>query len=123
MSKRRKIQGGWGNAVLFGHVESRNLRNVFKDLGRARVGDIVQAFSGDVAFSYRIVEKRVVPRTDVSVLQPTSVPSLTLITCTGRWLPRERDYAERLVLRGELVAAVVPRDGGPDLRGDGLIER
>jgi LPXTG-site transpeptidase (sortase) family protein len=95
--------GEAGNAVLFGHVVSKRLGNVFKDLEKARVGDRVQVLSEGQEFAYEVVEVRVVGRTDVSVVQPTAIPSLSLITCTGPWLPQVKDYAERLVVRAELI--------------------
>ena len=103
--------GRAGNAVVVGHVASDNAGNVFQDLGRVRVGEPVLVSTGDRVFEYRVVEARPVPRTEVSVLQPTEVPTLTLITCAGEWLPELGDYAERLVVRAELVADDAPGDG------------
>lgn len=95
--------GGVGNAVLIGHVSSRRSGDVFKDLDRVEVGDVVQVHSGPRRFTYRVVEVRAVPRDDVSVVKPTTIPTLSLITCTGQWLAQERDFSERLVVRAELV--------------------
>jgi LPXTG-site transpeptidase (sortase) family protein len=97
--------GGPGNGVLIGHVTSRSMGNVFENLHRVQVGDGVQVFSSEREFNYRVVDKRTVGRTDVSIVDPTTTPSLTLITCTGVWLPLVSDYAERLVLRAELAEA------------------
>jgi LPXTG-site transpeptidase (sortase) family protein len=97
--------GAPGNAVLVGHVDSRGLGNVFEQLDASRVGDQVQVFSGgERRFDYRVVDVRKVGRRDVSVVQPTDLPSLTLITCSGMWLPLVADYAERLVVRAELAS-------------------
>jgi sortase (surface protein transpeptidase) len=41
-------------------------------------------------------------RVHSSVLEPGETPALTLITCTGVWLPTIWDYTERLVVRAEL---------------------
>ena len=95
--------GQIGNAVLFGHVTSRTLGNVFQNLERARMGDIVEISSPLQDFTYRVVEVRRVPRTDVSVVEVTDTPSASLITCIGVWLPHLNDYAERLVVRAELM--------------------
>jgi sortase A len=95
--------GQAGNAVLIGHVTSRNLGNVFEHLHQLKPGDAVRVFSADQQFEYRVADTRTVSRTDVSVVQPTDTPSLTLITCTGAWLPLVNDYAKRLVVRAELV--------------------
>jgi len=96
--------GQAGNAVLFGHVTSRNLGNVFQTLERARRGDLVEITSGPEEFTYKVVDVWRVPRTEVSVVEPTEAASASLITCTGAWLPLLNDYAERLVVRAELVA-------------------
>jgi LPXTG-site transpeptidase (sortase) family protein len=94
--------GERGNAVLLGHVSSLNAGNVFKDLGRVRVGDAVYITSEAGEFEYRVVDVRVVSRTDLSVLDAGETPALTLITCTGRWLPQVEDFAERLIVRADL---------------------
>lgn len=95
--------GQTGNAVLMGHVSSINAGNVFKDLDRVRVGDTVEVDSPAGSFTYRVTQVLVVPRTDLSVVQPTDTPVLSLITCTGAWLPQINEFAERLVVRAELM--------------------
>lgn len=95
--------GAPGNAVLMGHIASRNLGNVFINLDKVQVGDMLAVFSGDRQFDYRVVEVKAVSRTDVSVVQPTERPAVTLITCTGTWLPLISDYSHRLVVRAERV--------------------
>jgi sortase A len=101
-AERTAGAGAPGNGVLVGHVTSQGAGNVFGDLGRVGVGDQVRVFSGAQAFDYRVTEARAVARTDVSVVAPTEAASLSLITCTGRWLPDVGDFAERLVVRAEL---------------------
>jgi LPXTG-site transpeptidase (sortase) family protein len=95
--------GEIGNAVLFGHVTSRQWGNVFLTLDKVKLNDQVQVFSGPTEFDYRVVDIRAVPRDDVSVLDPTPSASITLITCTGTWNPVLWDYMERLVVRAELA--------------------
>ena len=95
--------GGPGNAVLVGHVSSRGLGNVFANLQRVHPGDVVRVFSGETGYEYRVVDVHTAGRTDVSVVGATPTPTITLLTCTGLWLPLLADYAERLVVRGELV--------------------
>ena len=93
-----------GNAVLLGHVTSLDAGNVFRELHRLRRGNLVQVVSGERTFDYRVVAVWQVPRTDLSALQPTETASVSLVTCTGAWLPALQDYAARLVVRAELVA-------------------
>ena len=94
--------GNRGNAVLVGHVSSRAAGNVFQNLHRLRPGEAVEVFGGTRRFDYVVRDVRTVSRTDLSVVQSTSEPSVTLITCTGRWLPLVGDYTQRLVVRAVL---------------------
>jgi len=96
-----------GNAILIGHVTSLTLGNVFEHLDGVRPGDPIRIASSEKQFEYRVVEVHDVSRTDVSVLESTQTPSVTLITCSGLWLPTVWDYAQRLVVRADLV-------GGPE---------
>ena len=61
--------------------------------------NVVQVFSLDNRVDYQVTDVTDVSRTDVGVLDPTPEPTLTLITCTGVWLPAANDYAERLIVR------------------------
>jgi len=93
-----------GNAVILGHLVSRTLGNVFETLDRTRPGDEVQVRSGEDEFDYTVVDVRNVDRTEVDVLDPTTTPTITLITCAGIWNPVLHDYMERLVVRGQLAS-------------------
>src|SRR5205807_2241878 len=79
--------GELGNAVLLGHVESRNAGHVFADLKRVQPADVIEISGGGRLFTYRVTNVQTVPRTDVSLLAPTTTASLTLVTCSGWWLP------------------------------------
>jgi LPXTG-site transpeptidase (sortase) family protein len=92
-----------GNAVLFGHLTSLDAGNVFRDLHRMRPGNLVRLFNGERAFDYRVVDVRAYSRTDLSPLYPTETPTVSLITCTGVWLPALQDFSARLVVRAELL--------------------
>jgi LPXTG-site transpeptidase (sortase) family protein len=97
--------GEIGNTVIFGHLTSLTLGNVFQHLDRTRVGDVVQVFTSDQTYDYKVIEVRRVPRTEVAVMDPTDYAAISLITCAGVWLPFVQDYAERLLVRGQLVSA------------------
>lgn len=94
-----------GNAVLLGHVTSVRSGNVFHDLDKVEIGDVVEVFAEDQRFDYRISEVARVPRDASDVLEQGTQASVTLITCTGVWLPTIWDYTERLVVRAELADA------------------
>jgi LPXTG-site transpeptidase (sortase) family protein len=93
--------GAPGNAVLLGHVTSLHSGNVFADLDQVRLEDVVRVFSDQTAFDYRVVSVDHVPRDDAQVLEQGATPTVSLITCTGIWLPTIWDYTERLVVRAE----------------------
>lgn len=93
-----------GNAVLVGHVTSLTLGNVFLHLDRLKVGDFVYVRDDeDEELRYIVDKVEVVPRSALDVVQPTRFPALTMLTCTGDWLPDERDYSERVVVRARLT--------------------
>lgn len=95
------LQGG--NVVLSGHVESISSGNVFARLGDLKPGDVVQLYTKDTVVTYVVEKLEVVPNTDVDVIKPGHEETITLITCTGTWLPLQRDYDSRLVVIGGRV--------------------
>jgi LPXTG-site transpeptidase (sortase) family protein len=95
--------GDNGNAVVLGHVTSLTLGNVFERLDRVQPGDPIQVYSDSTRFDYVAADVGPVDRTDTRVLDQSTEPVLTLITCTGTWLPTVWDYSERLIVRAELT--------------------
>jgi sortase A len=72
--------GERGNMVLSGHDDV--FGEVFKDLDQLGDGDLVQVFAGGQSFRYEVRVKRVVSPSELSVLDSTREPVVTLITCT-----------------------------------------
>jgi len=70
------LPGEPGNAGLAGHRDSffRPLRNILQS-------DVITLTTLRGEFRYRVVSTRVVPPTEVSVLNPTGNEILTLVTC------------------------------------------
>jgi LPXTG-site transpeptidase (sortase) family protein len=95
--------GETGNAILLGHVTSLTLGNVFEHLHEVSVGDPVEVYTGVNRYVYRAQEVQDIVRSNIAVLDPTPDPRLTLITCSGLWLPTIRDYDQRLIVRAELI--------------------
>ncbi|GIJ81205.1 Sortase family protein [Micromonospora phaseoli] len=94
--------GETGNAVLVGHVDSRDGPAVFFDLGRLRPGDTVQITRDDasvVRFAVEGVEAYPKDRfpTDL-VYGPANVAGLRLITCGGRFDRGSGDYVDNVVV-------------------------
>jgi sortase A len=91
-----------GNAILLGHVTSLRSGNVFASLDQVELGQTVQVFADTREFEYTVVSTRHVSRTDTSAIAQDEQPVVSLITCTGAWLPSVWDYSERLVVRAAL---------------------
>jgi LPXTG-site transpeptidase (sortase) family protein len=70
------LPGESGNVALTGHRDTffRSLRNI-------QSGDAITFKTLDAEFRYRVDSTAVVPPSDISVLQPSSERTLTLITC------------------------------------------
>ena len=88
--------GERGNMVLSGHNDVYG--EPFRDLEIIQVGKEVVLYAGPNAFRYIIKAKRVVAPTDLSPLDPSRTPIVTMITCT----PYRIDTM-RLIVIGELV--------------------
>ncbi|MFC1649503.1 sortase [Patescibacteria group bacterium] len=69
-----------GNTVIYGH----NSSNIFKHLDDINIDDkaVLYTDNGHV-FEYRLAEIVELDPTDVSILEPTEHPRLTLLTCKG----------------------------------------
>lgn len=88
-----------GNMVLTGHVSvaDPNDAAVFSNLSAVRMGDLVQVYSGDKQFTYKVTEIRTVSPDDISVLEGDHKARLTMITCTV-------NLEDRLIVVASLVS-------------------
>ena len=80
--------GQTGNLVLSGHNDIYG--EVFKRLDELQPGDEIQIHSTTQIFTYVVTGTRIVPPTEVSVMDPTQHPSLTLISCYPYFVDTER---------------------------------
>ncbi|MBI2862927.1 MAG: class F sortase [Chloroflexi bacterium] len=92
-----------GNMLLWGHVDSLNLGNVFANLGLLAEGDPLYLQSGREWYKYVVQRKQAVPRDRVDVLGGSQEPIATLVACTGGWDWTIRDYPERLIVTAALT--------------------
>jgi len=99
--------GDKSNLVLAGHVTLKKGPGPFLNLESLQVGDKAIVYAGSRAYTYRVVSKRHVPSSEVSVAQPTTEAILTLITCTN-WDAENRKYRERVAIVAELVTKATP---------------
>jgi sortase A len=70
------LPGEMGNVVLAGHRDT-----FFRPLKGVQVGDAITLKTRDGDVTYEVESTRVVPPTDLSVLDSTGERTLTLITC------------------------------------------
>ena len=88
--------GEAGKIVMSGHISSPISRegDVFRKLPDIKLGDeIVLYNTSEREFRYRVTDFGVVPPDDVSVMAPSSEPSLVLITCYPDLV-----YSDRLIV-------------------------
>ncbi len=88
--------GELGNYVLYGHDDIQG--NILRYLPTMRVGDHIDLYQGALHLEYTVTGSKVVPPSDVSVLNPTPDATLTLISCT----PFDVDSA-RIVVTATLL--------------------
>jgi sortase A len=70
------LPGGSGNVGIAGHRDT-----TFRAVRNLKVGELLTLQTRTGEFAYRVQKTFVVDPTDVYVLDPTAVPSLTLVTC------------------------------------------
>ena len=71
--------GERGNVVLSAHNDI--FGEIFRDLDRLRPGDLVVVHTNQRAYTYIVVDIRVVQPTAVEWIAPTPQPTITLISC------------------------------------------
>jgi LPXTG-site transpeptidase (sortase) family protein len=81
------VPGQVGNVAIFGHSSNDwwqpgNYKFVFVLLDKLEPGDQVVIDYNSTRYVYQVTGSQVVTPTDISVLDPTSTPTLSLITCT-----------------------------------------
>lgn len=74
-----------GNTAIFGHDRP----HLFRNIHHLNPGDQVKVLTVDAEYTYKVTGSKVVQPTDISVMDQTEQPTLTLITCDG-WLSQER---------------------------------
>lgn len=95
------LPGEEGNVALAGHRDG-----LFRPLRDIRPGDTINLRTPDREFQYEVEWTAVVPPTAVRVIQPTSDPVLTLVTCFPFYYIGAAP--ERFVVRARQIS-VAPR--------------
>ena len=70
------MPGENGNAVITAHRDT-----FFRHIYELNKGDQIQVRRNGRVFTYEVTDKKIVPPQDMSVINPTTDPQLTLITC------------------------------------------
>lgn len=78
------------NTVIIGHRFTYAGPAVFYFLDKVQVGDPIVIDWHNKEYTYKVSTVEVVPPTDMSVTDPSSVPELTLYTCTPLWTAKNR---------------------------------
>jgi sortase A len=95
------LPGEAGNVALAGHRDG-----LFRPLSNVQPGDSITFSTPNREFQYQVEWTAVVPPTAVGVIQPTSEPALTLVTCFPFYYVGAAP--ERFVVRARIIA-VAPR--------------
>jgi sortase A len=85
-----------GNVVLSAHNDIYG--ELFRHLDQLEEGDEIVLHTQTREFTYRVLYQRIVPPTEVSVMEPASDPIVTLISCYPYLID-----SDRIVVVGELV--------------------
>lgn len=92
-----------GNTGLAGHLDlADGSSGPFGALSDLNVGEEIIVYTEENMYFYNMREQTVVEDYDLSVIEPTTKPQLTLITCTG-WDADLRLYLKRLVVFADLA--------------------
>jgi sortase A len=77
-----------GNVVLAGHDDV--FGEVFRNLDKLQPGDQVVLYTMQQQFIYRVTETRIVEPSQVDVMNPTTSPTVTLISCYPYMVDKQR---------------------------------
>lgn len=104
------LQGtGWfgktGNIGLAGHVELADGRvGIFRNIEKMAKGDPITLTLGDLKQDYRVTEVKRTNPTDLTILEPSTVDTITLITCDiGAYNLLQNTYQDRIVVVAQRV--------------------
>ena len=106
------LQGtGWfgktGNIGLAGHVEMADGRSgIFRNIEKMTKGDPITLTLGNLRQNYKVTDVKRVKPDDLSILAPSTVDTITLITCDiGAYNFLQNTYGDRIVVVAERVQA------------------
>ncbi|MGH2443391.1 MAG: sortase [Chloroflexota bacterium] len=80
--------GAAGNGAYAAHDDIKG--ELFKRLGELQPGNKILVYSRHMLYRYVVTGQQAVDPSNVSVLAPTSQPTVTLITCAPYWVDTQR---------------------------------
>lgn len=103
---------GYGSVLINGHNGGISRDGIFAGLEKLQIDDEVMIERGDgEIFTYRVVENQTESLVDANtkgmqrLMTPfdSSTEGLGLITCAGKWIPRDKVFDKRIMVRAVLV--------------------
>ena len=92
--------GDKGNIVLSAHYDI--FGEIFRDLDRLQPGDQIIVYTSQQSYTYLITNSKTVEPIEVSVMDPTTYPTVTLISCYPYLVDNQRIVVTgRLQTRGQ----------------------
>ena len=88
-----------GNMAFSAHDDIKG--EIFKRVGELGPGDVILVYTAHSVYKYAVTDQKTVDPSDVSVLNPTRTPTLTLVTCTPYWVD-----SYRLIVQAALKSRV-----------------
>lgn len=77
-----------GNSAMAGHDDIEG--EIFKRVNELRPGDMILLYTRDTVYRYKVFNQEIVDPSNVSVLNQTRRPIVTLISCTPYWVDTQR---------------------------------
>ncbi len=103
---------GVGAVVIDGHNGGVTRNGIFARLGNLKAGDQISIERGDSkVFTYKVYDVRDMPlqqvnQTGMKEMMMSADPSkegLSLITCSGKWIPKEKVFDRRILVRATII--------------------
>lgn len=103
---------GVGAVLIDGHNGGVTRNGVFAKLGNLKEGDQISVERGDgKVFAYEVYDVRDMPleqvnKTGMKEMMYSAEPAkegLSLITCSGKWIPKDKVFDRRILVRATLV--------------------
>lgn len=103
---------GYGAVLIDGHNGGISRNGVFEGLDRLKNDDKIIVERGDgEEFTYKVVENKTESLNDANtsgmqrIMTPydTSKEGLGLVTCAGKWIPRDKVFDKRIMIRAVIA--------------------